>query len=155
MTKAAAGTTAFFFAAPCVVAGLIPWSITHWRNPQVWPALALVALGTFIVLRAFTRFVQEGRGTPAPIAPTEQLVIGGDYRYVRNPMYVGVVATILGQSLLFLNLPLLIYAAVAWTAMASFVHFYEEPALRKQYGRQYDDYCQAVPAWFPRVRTQG
>jgi protein-S-isoprenylcysteine O-methyltransferase Ste14 len=154
MTKAAAGATAFFFAAPCVVAGLIPWTITHWPTPRCWPALLIVALGIIVVLRAFTRFVHEGKGTPAPIAPTEHLVIGGDYRYVRNPMYVGVVATILGQSLLFLNLPLLIYALLAWSAMASFVHWYEEPVLRQQYGQQYELYCQAVPAWLPRIRPR-
>jgi protein-S-isoprenylcysteine O-methyltransferase Ste14 len=152
MIKAALGSTAFFFAAPCVVAGLIPRSITHWHNPQFWPALVLVALGTLIVLRAFTRFVREGRGTPAPIAPTQQLVIGGDYRYVRNPMYVGVVLAILAQSLLFLSLPLLLYGLFAWAVMASFVHWYEEPLLRKQYGPQYDTYCQAVPAWLPRIK---
>ncbi len=83
------------------------------------------------VLRAFVRFVREGRGTPAPVAPTEELVVGGDYRFVRNPMYVGVVTAILGQALLFLDLWVLSYAVLAWAVMASFVRWYEEPVLRR------------------------
>ena len=153
MLKAALGSTAFFFAAPCVVAGLVPWWINGWTEPRFWPALLLVAGGILVVLRAFIRFVREGRGTPAPVAPTEQLVVGGDFRYVRNPMYVGVVATILGQALLFLDLWLFVYAVVAWAVMASFVHWYEEPVLSRQYGREYEDYRRAVPAWLPRLRS--
>jgi protein-S-isoprenylcysteine O-methyltransferase Ste14 len=152
MLKAALGSTAFFFAAPFMVAGVIPWAINGWSEPHFWPALLLVAAGVIVLLRAFVRFVREGRGTPAPIAPTEQLVIGGDYRFVRNPMYVGVVATVLGQSLLFLDPWLLAYAVLAWAVMASFVHWYEEPVLRLRYGSQYEEYCETVPAWLPKVR---
>jgi protein-S-isoprenylcysteine O-methyltransferase Ste14 len=150
VVKAALGSTAFFFAAPCVVAGLVPWWISGWPAPRFWPGIVLVVAGLVLLLRAFVRFVREGRGTPAPIAPTEQLVIGGDYRFVRNPMYVGVVAAVLGQALLFLDVWLLIYAVVSWAVMASFVRWYEEPVLRRRYGRQYEEYCRAVPAWLPR-----
>ena len=153
MIKAALGSTAFFFAAPCVVAGVVPWCDHPLARPKFWPAIALVAAGLIVLLRAFVRFVREGRGTPAPIAPTEQLVIGGDYRYVRNPMYVGVVAAVLGQSLLFLDLGSSC-TQIAWAVMASFVHWYEEPVLREQYGRQYEQYCRTVPAWLPRFRAE-
>ncbi|MFI5690829.1 methyltransferase family protein [Kribbella sp. NPDC051586] len=112
----------------------------------------LGSAGAFVVLRAFVRFVREGRGTPAPVAPTEELVVGGDYRFVRNPMYVGVVTAILGQALVFLDWRVLVYGLVAWAMMASFVHFYEEPVLRERYGRQYEDYCRVVPPWLPRLR---
>ncbi|MEU4391845.1 isoprenylcysteine carboxylmethyltransferase family protein [Kribbella sp. NPDC023855] len=152
MLKAVLGSTAFFFAAPCVVAGVIPWWINGWSEVRFWPAWLLILGGVVILLRAFVRFVREGRGTPAPIAPTEQLVIGGDYRFVRNPMYVGVVATVLGQALLFLDAWLLGYAVVAWAVMASFVRWYEEPVLRRRYGSQYNEYCKSVPAWIPKVR---
>lgn len=152
MRRTVLGSTAFFFAAPCVVGGLVPWWISRWPAPRFWPALVVVLAGVVVLIRAFVRFVREGRGTPAPVAPTERLVVGGDYRYVRNPMYVAVVAVILGQALLFLDGWLLIYAAVTWAVMASFVHWYEEPVLRKRYGRQYDEYCRAVPAWLPRLR---
>jgi len=153
MLKAVLGSTAFFFAAPCVVGGLVPWSISGWAAPRLWPGLVLVAAGAYVVLRAFVRFVREGRGTPAPIAPTEELVVGGDYRFVRNPMYVGVVAAILGQALTFLDPWVLGYGVLAWAVMASFARWYEEPALLRRYGAQYEEYRRRVPAWLPRLRS--
>ncbi|TCC21088.1 methyltransferase family protein [Kribbella speibonae] len=150
MTKAILGSAAFFFAAPCVVAGVLPWWLSGWAAPRFWPGFVIVAAGAFVVLRAFVRFVREGRGTPAPVAPTEELVVGGDYRFVRNPMYVGVVAAIFGQALVFLDWWVFGYGVVAWGVMASFVRWYEEPVLRARYGRQYEEYCRAVPAWVPR-----
>jgi protein-S-isoprenylcysteine O-methyltransferase Ste14 len=144
------GSTVFFFAAPCTVGGVIPWWVSGWATPRFWPGFVVVAVGAFVVLRAFVRFVREGRGTPAPVAPTEGLVVGGDYRFVRNPMYVGVVAAIIGQALVFLDWRVLVYGVVAWAVMAAFVKGYEEPVLREQYGRQYEEYCRAVPAWVPR-----
>jgi protein-S-isoprenylcysteine O-methyltransferase Ste14 len=150
--KAALGSTAFFFAAPCVVGGVIPWAVSGWAAPRFWPGFVVVAAGAFVVLRAFVRFVLEGRGTPAPVAPTEELVVGGDYRFVRNPMYVGVVTAILGQALLFLDLGVLAYGVLAWAVMAAFVRWYEEPVLLQRYGAQYDAYRRSVPAWVPRFR---
>ncbi|TDO54273.1 protein-S-isoprenylcysteine O-methyltransferase Ste14 [Kribbella sp. VKM Ac-2527] len=152
MLRAVLGSTAFFFAAPCVVGGVVPWWVSGWAAPRFWPGFVVVAAGAIVVLRAFVRFVREGRGTPAPVAPTEELVVGGDYRFVRNPMYVGVAAAILGQALVFLDLRVLLYGVLAWAVMASFVRWYEEPVLRQRYGAQYEDYCRTVPAWLPRVR---
>jgi protein-S-isoprenylcysteine O-methyltransferase Ste14 len=68
-------------------------------------------------------------------------------------MYVGVVAAVLGQALLFLDPWLFLYAVVGWAVMASFVRWYEEPVLRRRYGSQYEEYCRAVPAWLPRLRS--
>ncbi|HEU4947696.1 MAG TPA: isoprenylcysteine carboxylmethyltransferase family protein [Kribbella sp.] len=154
MRRAALGSTVFFFAAPCLVAGVLPWWISGWPAPRFWPAIAVVLAGVVVLVRDFVRFVREGRGTPAPVAPTEQLVVGGDYRFVRNPMYVAVVTTILGQALLFLDVGLLVYAVASWAVMASFVRWYEEPTLRRRYGEQYDEYRQTVPAWVPRMRPR-
>jgi protein-S-isoprenylcysteine O-methyltransferase Ste14 len=152
MLRAALGSTVFFFAAPCVVGGVVPWWVSGWAAPRFWPGFVVVAAGAIVVLRAFVRFVREGRGTPAPVAPTEELVVGGDYRFVRNPMYVGVVSAILGQALVFLDLRVLLYGVLAWAVMASFVRWYEEPVLRQRYGAQYENYCKTVPAWLPRFR---
>jgi len=158
---AAAGSTIFFVVAPGVVAGLLPWLISGWtvRWPRSALAVAvmvvggaLLAVATVVLIRAFTRFVTEGRGTPAPIAPTERLVVGGEYRFVRNPMYVAVVGAILGQAMIFGSVTLVLYAAVVWVIMAAFVHWYEEPVLLKRYGVVYQRYCQAVRAWLPRLR---
>ena len=94
--------------------------------------------------------MREGLGTPAPVAPTENLVVGGLYRYVRNPMYLAVASIIVGQALLLGQLILLPYAALFGLAVWAFVHWYEEPTLARQFGAEYDEYRRAVPAWWPR-----
>ena len=101
---------------------------------------------------AFARFVVEGFGTPAPVAPTERLVVGGPYRYVRNPMYLAVGATIVGQALLLGRPILLLYAAAFAVVVLAFVRGYEEPTLAQQFGAEYEDYRRAVPGWRPRLR---
>ena len=161
MTKpsAALGTALFLVVAPGVVAGLIPWLLTDWdvsHSGGWWAPLrlvgaAMIVLGAGVLLHAFVRFVIEGGGTPAPIAPTGQLVVGGLYRYVRNPMYLAVAAIIAGQALLLVQLGLLLYAAVFLAVVAVFVHTYEEPTLLRRYGQQYAEYCRAVPAWRMRL----
>jgi protein-S-isoprenylcysteine O-methyltransferase Ste14 len=113
---------------------------------------ALLVLGAVALLRAILRFAVEGLGTPAPVAPTRHLVVGGAYRYVRNPMYLAVLATIVGQAL-WLGRPVLLqYAAVFLATVAAFVLGYEEPALRRQFGEEYEAYVRAVPRWWPRLR---
>jgi protein-S-isoprenylcysteine O-methyltransferase Ste14 len=156
---AAIGSALFFLLAPGATAGLVPWWLTGWEVNEYWvPARVagalLLAAGTIVLVSAFVRFVVEGVGTPAPIAPTEQLVVGGLYRHVRNPMYVAVAATIVGQALLLGQPILLAWAAVFLAVTATFVRLYEEPALRQRYGAQYDAYCESVPGWWPRVRAR-
>jgi protein-S-isoprenylcysteine O-methyltransferase Ste14 len=155
--RAAIGTTVFLVLAPGVVAGVIPWWLTGWDSDDVWAPLrvlgaALIVAGAAVLLHAFARFVVEGLGTPAPVAPTERLVVGGLYRYVRNPMYLAVGATIVGQSLLLGRLGLLAYAAAFGAAVLAFVRLYEEPTLARRYGEQYEAYRRAVPGWWPRWR---
>ena len=157
---AATGSALFFAVAPGVVAGLVPWWLTGWRvrgplahwAPVRMVGLIMLVLGALVLVRAFARFVAEGRGTPAPAAPTERLVIGGLYRYVRNPMYLAVVSSIAGQALALGQPVLLGYAAAVWLTTAAFARWYEEPALARQFGAQYEEYRRAVPAWRPRIR---
>ena len=159
MRKASAvlGSTAFFIAAPVMVAGVLPWLLLggYARQLAPWPLAAagavLVAGGLAVLLHAFGRFVREGAGTPAPIAPTERLVVGGAYRHVRNPMYVAVIAIIVGQALLFSSWLVAAYAVLAGMTMAAFVRAYEEPVLTRRYGLDYERYCRAVPGWLPRL----
>jgi protein-S-isoprenylcysteine O-methyltransferase Ste14 len=153
--RAAAGSLLFLVVAPGVVAGLVPRLLTGWAAQQHWAVLEVVgwillAAGVAALLHAFALFVLEGLGTPAPVAPTENLVVGGLYRYVRNPMYLAVGATIVGQALVLGRAILLVYAAVFAVAVAAFVRWYEEPTLRRQFGRQYETYRDAVPGWWPR-----
>jgi len=156
-TGAALGSAAFFVLAPGVVAGVVPWALTGWDAGSA-PGIvrvagaALTVAGAAIVVAEFARFVREGRGTPAPVAPTERLVVGGLYRYVRNPMYLGVGTTIVGQALLLARPVLALYAAVFFAVVAAFLRHYEEPALVGQFGAEYEAYRRAVPAWRPRLR---
>ena len=159
-STAAVGSAVFFLLAPGVVAGLIPWWLTRWQVREPVPYWApvrvlggiLLLAGLIALVRAFVRFVVEGLGTPAPVAAPERLVVGGVYRYVRNPMYVAVLATITGQALLLGRLDLLLYAGVAWLTVAAFVRWYEEPTLTRRFGADYEAYRRAVPAWWPRLR---
>jgi protein-S-isoprenylcysteine O-methyltransferase Ste14 len=155
--RSALGSGLFFAVAPGIVAGLVPWWLTGWESGTTWPplqalgALLLVA-GAIVLVEAFVRFVVEGIGTPAPVAPTQRLVVGGLYRHVRNPMYVAVGATIVGQALLLGRPILLLYAAAFAVVVFAFVRRYEEPTLARQFGAGYEDYRRAVPGWWPRLR---
>jgi protein-S-isoprenylcysteine O-methyltransferase Ste14 len=157
---AAVGSAVFFLLAPGVVVGLIPWLLTRWQAREPLPywtpvrvlGVILLVAGLIALVQAFVRFVVEGFGTPAPVAAPDRLVVGGVYRYVRNPMYVAVLAAIIGQALLLGRLGLLLYAGAAWLIVAAFVHWYEEPTLTRRFGAEYEAYRRAVPAWWPRLR---
>jgi protein-S-isoprenylcysteine O-methyltransferase Ste14 len=158
--SAAIGSTVFFFVAPGFVAGLAPFWINRWHfSVPAWDPIALrwfgellIGTGLIALVECFVRFVHKGHGTPAPPMPTETLVVSGLYRYVRNPMYVGVFAMVAGQGLLFGDAPTLVYAGCVWIAFTVFVLAYEEPALRRTYGTQYLEYCANVRRWWPRLR---
>jgi protein-S-isoprenylcysteine O-methyltransferase Ste14 len=156
--RAFAGGFVFFLIAPGTVAGVVPWLISHWRfKAEHSGALAaggiiLIACGLIPLIESFSRFAWKGLGTPAPVAPTRHLVVSGFYRYIRNPMYLGVIAIITGQALLFVDADILIYALAAWLVMHAFVMFYEEPKLRRTFGSEYAAFCAQVPRWLPRLR---
>lgn len=160
MAKAAGawiGTIAFLFLAPGIVAGFMAWLISGWREydwsgaawlvPIAWIA---IAAGVAFLLYAFALFALH-RGTPAPVAPTETLVVTGVYRFVRNPMYLAVLTIILGQALLFGSWGLALYAAIVLASVVGFVKAYEEPTLTLTYREQYEDYRRNVPGWWPRL----
>ena len=156
---AAAGSAAFFALAPGIVAGLLPWWLTRWRPsagfahwlPARLIGVLILVAGAASLIHAFARFVIDGVGTPAPIAPPSHLVVAGLYRYVRNPMYLAVIATILGQALLLWRPVLLGYAALVTAGMVAFVLGYEQPALTRRFGDEYTTYRHAVPGWWPRL----
>jgi protein-S-isoprenylcysteine O-methyltransferase Ste14 len=152
---AALGSALFFVAAPVVVAGVVPYLLTGWRQGHPRPALqilggALLLVCVPVLVAAFVRFVREGSGTPAPVAPTSELVVGGLYRYVRNPMYLAVVGAIVAQGLLLGRGVLYVYALAVLVLVYAFVRLYEEPELRRTYGPQYEAYRRQVPGWLPR-----
>jgi len=155
---AVAGTAVFLVIAPGFVAGWVPWRISHWRVGAPFFGLqlfryvggALLTLGVIGLLDSFVRFALQGIGTPAPVFPTRHLVITGLYRYVRNPMYVAVLLTILGQSLILGNRALLGYGGLVFVLFYGFVLAYEEPTMRASFGSEYQSYCAEVPRWIPR-----
>ena len=147
----------FLFVAPGMVAGYIPLVLLR-NGPQVetgvfaYLAVPLWLIGAAILLWSFWNFLREGRGTPAPIDPPKELVAVGFYRYVRNPMYVGVLAMILGHFLWFGYWNLFLYAVLVFLAFHTFVTLYEEPTLKRMFGAAYDDYRRRVPRWIPRLK---
>jgi protein-S-isoprenylcysteine O-methyltransferase Ste14 len=153
------GSFLFFWIAPATVGGWVPWYLTRWRFAQPlfdgassrWLGAALAVAGAAVVIECFARFALKGLGTPAPVAPTQHLVVSGLYRYVRNPMYVGVVSAIVGQSLWFGSVTLLYYGAAVWAGFHLFVLLYEEPTLLAQFGAEYGTYRRSVPRWLPRI----
>jgi len=152
-------STVFFALAPGVVAGLVPWWLTGWqvREPPYSVPLRLAGVillvaGAAVLVQAFARFVVEGAGTPAPIAPPEHLVVGGLYRYVRNPMYLAILVAIVGQGLVLGQPVLFGYATFVGAAVVSFVYGYEQPVLARTFGADYEAYRRAVPGWWPRLR---
>lgn len=138
---------------------LLPYLHNDWHFHQPLPywTLAQVAGGVLICaglvppVRSFADFI-NANGTPVPVAAPTRLVVTGFYRYVRNPIYVGFLAILGGQVLLFGSVSLLEYTAVAWCIGAAAVRFYEEPTLARKFGAEYQEYRQAVRAWVPRLR---
>jgi protein-S-isoprenylcysteine O-methyltransferase Ste14 len=153
---ATAGSAVFLVIAPGAAAGLVPWQLTGWRTGAAYPApvritgAVLTAAGAAALLAAFAQFAIQGRGAPAAPAPTGQLVVRGLYRYVRNLMYLAVLAVITGQALLLSRPVLPGYAAAVAAAFIAFVYGYEQPTLARRYGARYRAYQRAVPAWWPR-----
>ena len=156
---AAAGSIAWFAVAAAVGVAWVPWLITGWRvaypssSWRVVQAIGLVVIlmGLVPVVWTFVSFVRAG-GTPIPGAFTQELVVRGFNRYVRNPIYLGVLAIVVGEALVLGQWELLAYAAGVWLVAVWFVRVYEEPALAARFGAQYESYRRAVPAWWPRAR---
>jgi len=138
------------------------WLLPRWLNFSVgmagtarWRWLAAIpsVLGFAIALRCVWDFGWTGRGTPAPVAPPQRLVVVGSYRYVRNPMYLGFALGWIGLWIVFGHLDPGLIATVATVALGVhlFVIFYEEPTLRKKFGADYEAYCRNVRRWWPSL----
>jgi protein-S-isoprenylcysteine O-methyltransferase Ste14 len=161
MSKAIAvlGSALFFVIAPLMLAGFIPWWVTQWEfrpalfglDPTRGLGGILIVAGAPGIVDSFARFALDGLGTPAPIAPPQKLVVTGLYRYVRNPIYIAVVAVILGQALLFGDLRLLGYGALLWLFFHAWVVMIEEPSLKQTFDAEYERFRSNVPRWIPRL----
>jgi protein-S-isoprenylcysteine O-methyltransferase Ste14 len=147
------------FGGPGIVLVYLPFWLTRFHVPAGEPrwqmALAgmLIGAGVAPLVESARRFVYAGRGTLSPTAPTEHLVVSGFYRFVRNPMYVGVLMALAGEIVLFERRIMAVYLATVWLATHLFVCFYEEPTLTRRYGAEYLRFKQIVPRWLPRLRA--
>jgi protein-S-isoprenylcysteine O-methyltransferase Ste14 len=141
---------------PGMVLIYLPLWITRFRIPRdgsLWETLlgaALIFAGLAPALESMRRFIYVGRGTLMPAVPTERLVVSGLYRFVRNPMYVGVLVTLAGEAVLFRSLSMTIYIPLVWLGLHLFVLLYEEPTLMSRYPVDYPSYKRHVPRWLPR-----
>ena len=147
----------FLILAPGMVAGYIPLALLR-KGPLIetgffaYLAFPLWLLGGVILLWSFWNFLREGRGTPSPTDPPKELVAVGFYRYVRNPMYVGIFLILLGHFLWFKFIWLIVYLLVVFVIVHSFVTLYEEPTLKRKFGAGYEEYLKNVPRWIPKFR---
>ncbi len=164
--KRAAIGTAVFAIAPATAAGVVPWLLTRWEveapvpggMPAQLTGAVLIGAGAAVIANSFVHFAVEGIGTPAPFAPPTRLVVGGLYRYVRNPMYVSIAAAVAGQGLLLGQPKLFAALGLGAIPVVAFVRLYEEPSLARKFGAAYEEYRRNVPRWLPRLtpwRAQG
>jgi protein-S-isoprenylcysteine O-methyltransferase Ste14 len=146
---------AAFLVFPGTVAFLIPWLLRPTGAPPHPAGLASLALGTALLLWCVRDFYVAGRGSLAPWAPPEQLVVVGLYRLTRNPMYIAVVLILLGWALAFSSPGLWIYTGGMAIAFHVRVVFFEEPWLARRYGAEWAAYQATVPRWlFSRRRNR-
>jgi protein-S-isoprenylcysteine O-methyltransferase Ste14 len=158
-SAAAASSLAWFVVIGGTFGGLLPYLLNYWhfRRPLPYWVIAqsagvlLICAGLVPIVSSFIEFL-EAEGTPIPAASPPRLVVSGFYRYVRNPIYAGFLAVLLGQVLLFGSLGLLQYTLAAWCVGAAAARWYEEPRLTRKFGAEYQAYRRAVPAWLPRMR---
>jgi protein-S-isoprenylcysteine O-methyltransferase Ste14 len=145
------------FGGPGIILVYLPFAITRFHIPADEPdwqriiAAILILAGLIPLFESVVRFVRLGRGTLMPNVPTERLVVTGLYRYVRNPMYVGDLAVLAGEALLFRSYWLLGYAAIVWIVLDTFIRRYEEPTLQRRHSADYPSYRAQVRRWLPRM----
>ena len=150
----------FIVLVPGSIAGWLPWYISGWSRPRLDSATGLfgaaVAVGGWLVLLWCAReFAVRGRGTPNPADPPRELVVDGLYRFVRNPMYVAIVASLLGQAATYRSTSVVWYAVIVALGFHLRVVVYEEPKLTELFGDSYAEYRRRVPRWIPLVALRG
>lgn len=151
---------AFAILRTLIVAPLFVWLWTwlvprwilgplHVEHPEAW---IVVAAGAFLAGWCALAFAIRGLGTPAPFDPPRRLVVTGLYRFVRNPMYVGMGILLIGEAWLIGRVEILYEALIAFALVSAFILVYEEPTLRSKFGDDYAEYCRNVRRWIPRLR---
>lgn len=145
----------FVLLVQLTMIGLVPWVLVHRALSTPHPVLTAIGLGLMgsglaTLIWCNVTFVRRGLGTASPHDPPKVLVVAGLYRYVRNPMYLAAIMTVLGEALATRQSVLAGYATVLAMAYHLFVRYYEEPHLRTVFGSAYEQYCASVSRWVPR-----
>jgi protein-S-isoprenylcysteine O-methyltransferase Ste14 len=141
---------------PGLVAGLFPYWILGdlfskaFAEPFYWQkyiAILVFVAGFLVMIYCILQFAVEGHGTLSPIDPTKKLVINGLYKFSRNPMYVGVILMLIGETMFFTSRSLLGYSVFIFLCFHLFVNLVEEPRLRRDFSAEYSIYCKKVRRW--------
>jgi protein-S-isoprenylcysteine O-methyltransferase Ste14 len=135
------------------------WFVPRWiaggpLEPQLdIGGMTLLLIGAAIMVRCIFDFAWHGLGTPAPFDAPRRLVISGLYRWVRNPMYLGMGTFMVGEAILLPSImrAMLILITILWAVVTLFIVLYEEPTLRRLFGAEYENYCRHVRRWLPRL----
>ena len=145
----------FSFILPVTVVVIIPWWIE--KNSTIHAGLypifgmTLIVVGLIIMTLTISSFIRVGKGTLAPWSPPKKLVIKGLYRYVRNPMIMGVLVVLLGEALTLSSKNIVIWAGEFFIINVIYFIIYEEPNLEKRFGEEYREYKKHVSMWLPRL----
>jgi protein-S-isoprenylcysteine O-methyltransferase Ste14 len=147
----------FTLLVPGFVAGWVPlkWFERRAQWPESWTwhhgaGGGLIALGVVTYIHCVWLFATRGHGTPAPFDPPRRLIWRGLYKWVRNPLYLGLLALVAGEALFLHSRHILVYLICLACVVHLVVLGYEEGALRMKFGAMYEDYKRAVPRWLPR-----
>lgn len=143
------------FILPIAVLIIVPFSIEkNWAIVFRWNlilGMILMLTGLTIMWFTISSFIRIGKGTLAPWSPTKKLVIVGLYRYVRNPMILGVFTVLLGETTCFWSGALLKWSATFFIINTIYFIMYEEPCLAERFGGEYLTYKKNVSRWVPRL----
>jgi protein-S-isoprenylcysteine O-methyltransferase Ste14 len=158
-STAAIGSVLWFVTIGGTFGCLLPYLLDYWHFHRPLPywgiaravGVLLICAGLIPLLHSFVEFFRAD-GTPIPVASPPRLVVSGFYGHVRNPIYVGFMVVLIGQTLLFGSRGLVTYTVAAWCAGAAGARWYEQPRLVRRFGAEYEAYRRAVPAWLPRLR---
>jgi protein-S-isoprenylcysteine O-methyltransferase Ste14 len=145
----------FSFILPATVLVIVPLWIENNRTIHAGFHLVfgLISILTGLAVMWFTisSFIRVGRGTLAPWSPPKKLVIRGLYRYVRNPMILGVLIVLFGEALSLWSMNILIWAVSFLFINTIYFIIYEEPNLESRFGDDYREYKKHVSRWIPRL----
>ncbi len=137
-----------------------PFYIDRWLNIpslilgtlNLFTAIFLIIFGLLFSLWSIQVQFKIGKGTPAPMMPTQKLVITGPYLYCRNPMYFGAVILYLGIAVLTRSLSSFGIVILTISAILIYIKLIEEKELTARFGQNYLNYCKRTPFFIPWIR---